>query len=310
MRTFSRTSISAATIALLGISSTAHATFNKFDDPEKLNGSLQSPDVYKKITITNFTFFPFSFETRTDSFNMKPEFEQNNEVYARYAPAFDFNGNRSCYPAAAIDRSGDMNPGLKTSGARNGHCADHNFRDHSNTYHRAACQVRGTDTYCANFFALYFEKDQNRFNIGSHVHDIEHAVVWMKNGEPEYAGVSAHGSYSAHQWNSITKFDSEHPAVNYDEDDFVKNHIFSITDGTRNTHIGFGFTTPTIASYYSMNGEVTNNELRNRINALNFGSASFDIRNSVFLKKINENLPSGYPKFSEESIYMYEGLRD
>lgn len=100
-----------------------------------------------------------------------------NASIGNIAPVFDFDTD-SCLPSAGISRSGQQNPGLRTSGSITGQCRSANFLDTSNTLHRHACTLANGSRYCGHFYALYFEKDQVSAGLSAgHRHDWEHAAI-------------------------------------------------------------------------------------------------------------------------------------
>ncbi len=222
----------------------------------------------------------------------------SNGIINNLEPVFDFDGD-GCLPSAGISRFGEQNPGLKTSGKITGDCRSGNFLLTSNTLHRYVCKTSSGNQYCAHFYALYFEKDQLFDYIGGgHRHDWEHAAIWTKNG------VVTHGSYSAHG-DLFTKpaselpFQGKHLKIVYHKDG-VTTHALRFAKSNEVAENPYGsFLTPTITSWYQLTGDgLTNQQMRNRLNSYDYGSASIPMKDSNFLNNVNSNLPSGYPSFS------------
>lgn len=226
----------------------------------------------------------------------------NNGIINHLHPVFDFDGD-GCLPSAGISRTGAQNSGLKTSGTITGDCRSGNFLLTSNTLHRYVCKTSSGNQYCAHFYALYFEKDQLfHYFGGGHRHDWEHAVVWTKNG------VVTHGSYSAHgdlftKTASELPFENGHLKIVYHKDG-VTTHAFRFAKSNEYAENPYGsFLTPTIISWYQVEGDgVTNQQMRNKLNSYNYGSATIPMKDSNFLANVNNNLPSGYPSFNSSDV--------
>jgi hypothetical protein len=122
-----------------------------------------------------------------------------------FQPLFDYDSD-GCYPAPAVDASGNLNGGLKNSGSLGGGCKTGHLGN-ANTYSRAKCD-KGTG-WCGIVCTLYFEKDQAAAGVDAfgHRHDWEAAVVWHHgNGEwPSYVCVSAHGDYNTKRFNDVER---------------------------------------------------------------------------------------------------------
>ncbi|OZG75454.1 sugar-binding protein [Hahella sp. CCB-MM4] len=225
-----------------------------------------------------------------------------NGIINNLEPVFDFDGD-GCLPSAGISRAGEQNAGLKTSGTITGGCRSGNFLLTSNTLHRYVCKTSNGDTYCGHFYALYFEKDQLfHYFGGGHRHDWEHAAVWTKNG------VVTHGSYSAHG-DLYTKpaaelpFENGHLKIVYHKDG-ITTHAFRFAKSNEYAENPYGsFLTPTIISWYQVTGDgLSNEEMRNRLNSYDYGSATIPMKDSNFLNNINDYRPSGYPTFTSADV--------
>ena len=63
------------------------------------------------------------------------------------------------------------------------------------------------------------------------------------------------------------------------------------------------FVTPAIVSWYEVRGDgVTNEQMRNRLNAFDYGSATIPLRDNNFLTNLNAFRPAGYPEFTQASV--------
>lgn len=218
---------------------------------------------------------------------------------ASIAPVFDFDGD-GCLPSAGISRAGDKNGGLKPSGSLTGDCRSSNFLETSNTVHRHACVVASGSTYCAHFYALYFEKDQILDGIESgHRHDWEYAAVWTTNG------VITHGSYSAHgdlttAAASTLPFQNGHLKIVYHKDG-ASTHAFRFASASESAENPYGsFVTPDIISWYAFYGDgLANSVIRPLLNGFDYGSAVLPVRDSSFLDNVNLFKPAEYPAFTQ-----------
>ncbi|WP_310597135.1 NPP1 family protein [Aeromonas aquatica] len=238
------------------------------------------------------------------------EFPRLDEAYPSkinirgFEPVFDFD-NDGCYPAAGISRSGQQNPGLKTSGAVNGSCHDAGFLEISNTLHRYACIPGSGGSYCAQVYDMYFEKDQTANGpggAGSHRHDWESVAVWTLNGAITHVSVSAHGNMDTREFSQIAK-DGNHAKIVYNKHN-VRTHIFRFASNTEPAENHYGYwVTPAVTSWYELKGDgISNQNMRNKLNSFDYGSASIKVKDSVFLTNINKWKPSGYPTFTQSSV--------
>lgn len=216
-------------------------------------------------------------------------------------PVFDFDTD-GCLPSAGVARDGRQNGGLKASGNITAGCRAGNFLDLSNTLHRHACLRSGVDTYCGHFYALYFLKDQATVFGGGHRHDWEHAAVWTRNGVVTYAGYSAHGKlYNVEAAQLPLQYG--HVKIVYHKDG-VTTHALRMAGASETAENGYGqFVTPTIISWYELRGDgLSNEQMRNKLNAYDYGSATIPLRDNNFLTNLNTYRPAGYPEFTQASV--------
>lgn len=212
-------------------------------------------------------------------------------------PVFDFD-NDGCLPSAGISRAGVANGGLKPSGSIVGECRSMDFLETSNTYHRATCEQVAVDTYCVHLFSLYFEKDQFLDYVESgHRHDWEHVAVWTKNGEITHGGYSAHGDLTNLPAAEIPRQAGRLKFVYHK--DGIATHAMRVAKANEMAENPYGrFVTPLVVSWNQMQGDgVSNETLRDRLNAHSYGSANLPVKDSNFLNNINGYLPDGYPLF-------------
>lgn len=216
-------------------------------------------------------------------------------------PVFDFDTD-GCLPSAGISRTGQQNGGLKTSGSITGGCRSSTFLDTSNTLYRHACIRSGSDVYCGHFYALYFLKDQVTALGGGHRHDWEHAAIWTKNGVVTHGGYSAHGKlYNA----EIGTLDQQagHMKIVYHKDGLL-THAMRFAKSGEVAENGYGtFVTPAITSWTALWGDgLSNAQMRAKLNAFDYGSATIPMRDDNFLNNLNTYKPSGYPTFTAASL--------
>ncbi|MFH7767698.1 NPP1 family protein [Acinetobacter sp. BSP-28] len=81
------------------------------------------------------------------------------------------------------------NHGISTGGAKNGHCG---YANQLNKAYIIYNEIESTNNpaYKARVFGLYAVKDDGY--LGGHRHEWEHAIVWMKNGVPEFVSTTEH----------------------------------------------------------------------------------------------------------------------
>ena len=222
------------------------------------------------------------------------------DISATY-PVFDFDGD-GCLPSAGVSRAGQQNGGLKPTGSITGGCRAGNFLDLSNTVHRHACVRSGANTYCGHFYALYFLKDQATPFGGGHRHDWEHAAIWTTNGVITHGGFSAHGALNNAQAAALP-FENGHLKIVYHKDG-ASTHAMRFAKAGEVAENPYGrFVTPVIVSWYTMRGDgVSNEQMRNKLNAFDYGSAILPLRDSNFLTNLNTYKPASYPEFTQASV--------
>ncbi|KAF5717924.1 hypothetical protein FMUND_5468 [Fusarium mundagurra] len=115
-----------------------------------------------------------------------------SDIENKFQPALDFDSD-GCYQTAAIDPSGNLNPGHGATGTPQGDCRDPHQLDNSNTYSRKRCN----NGFCAIMYETYYEKDQavGGSFLGGHRHDWENIVVFTQGDNVVRVAPSCHGKY-------------------------------------------------------------------------------------------------------------------
>jgi hypothetical protein len=135
---------------------------------------------------------------------------------------FGFGDGDGCIASAPVFTDATTkqlrpNPGIKVSGARNGHCAYKDQLDKAYITYNEKKSVTN-DNYTARIFAIYAVKDQIAGGPKAHRHDLEHAILWFNNGVPEYMSVSQHDKVE-------TKPISEIPSLSNNRKAFAAKYI-------------------------------------------------------------------------------------
>nr|VFK78670.1 MAG: Necrosis inducing protein (NPP1) [Candidatus Kentron sp. SD] len=226
---------------------------------------------------------------------------------ADLAPVFDFDGD-GCLPSAGISRDGTPNPGvaLQVGSSKTSGCYSSDFLETSNTMHRHACAT-GTNgsEYCGHFYSLYFEKDQtNIYPIAGHTHDWEYTAIWTRDGVITHGSTSAHGDLHTRPYDELP-LENGHMKVVYHAEGGL-THAFRFADAGEVAENPYGeFVTPTIVSWYEMEGDgagMKNGPARSKLEGFDYGSGVLPITtNNGFFASLNENKPSGYPTFDDGS---------
>ncbi|KAL9570457.1 hypothetical protein ACKAV7_005388 [Fusarium commune] len=105
--------------------------------------------------------------------------ERADEIELKFQPLLDFDSD-DCYNTAAIDLSGNTNPGKGATGTPQGECRDPNQLENSNVYSRKRCN---NDQALGGTF------------LGGHRHDWENIVVFTKADTILRVALSCHGKY-------------------------------------------------------------------------------------------------------------------
>jgi hypothetical protein len=204
-----------------------------------------------------------------------------------FSPAYDYDGD-GCYATAAIDPSGNLNPGLKLGGDVNGHCHDPAQLQNSNTYSREKCN----GDYCAVMYASYFEKDQATLGplaIG-HTHDWEHVVVWINvaANRVDYVSTSQHSTWKWYPASQV-RFDGSHPKVVYHKDG-ASTHFFRLANANDDPPENYthGWFYPRLVGW---NGYPDG--LRDKLMTANFGDATIKINDGNFGYGLEHSMPTG-----------------
>ncbi|MFM2482429.1 NPP1 family protein [Celerinatantimonas sp. YJH-8] len=243
-----------------------------------------------------------SIAVKADNFQRLDEALPDQMNITAFAPVFDFDSD-SCLPSAGISRSGVQNGGLNPSGSLTGGCRNAQFLQSANSYHRYACLEQNGHQYCGHFFALYFLKDQVLAGINSgHRHDWEQVAIWTEDGRVVYGGYSAHGDMYNLPAAEIPQ-QNGHLKFVYHKDG-VLTHAFRFAKTDENAENPYGqFVTPIIVNWYQMSGDsVANEQLRQSLNAFDYGNAIVPIKDSNFLTNLNRFRPASFPEFTRASV--------
>ncbi|MGI5122681.1 NPP1 family protein [Marinactinospora thermotolerans] len=206
------------------------------------------------------------------------------EADRKWQPAFDYDTD-GCYPTPAIGPDGTLNGGLNTSGALNGNCRDQSDLDNTNSYSRSRCDDSG---WCAYMYALYFEKDQTLPGCCGHRHDLEHVVVWVRDGQAHYVSASAHGDYHTRPASQV-RWEGTHAKIVYHKDG-ASTHAFRFAaahDDPPENHYG-QWQYPDLVGW-----EGYPPGIRDRFTSADFGSATLDLKDGVFESALERARPAG-----------------
>ncbi|OBR09206.1 NLP4 protein [Colletotrichum higginsianum IMI 349063] len=193
----------------------------------------------------------------------------------KWQPAMDFDMD-SCYNTPAVDRDGNLNPGLSVCGTAStaGGCRDGPDLGNSNVYSRARCN----NGWCAYLYGYYFEKDQVTVCLG-HTHDWEHVVVFVEGGAPRYVSVSAHGRYTTRPWGDVL-VEGTHVKVVYHKDG-PGTHAFRFAkaedDARQENHLGKWF----YGDLVGWNG-FPSTAVRDKMTGKSWGKAKIDFTDERF----------------------------
>ncbi|MBA8826153.1 hypothetical protein FHX42_003529 [Saccharopolyspora lacisalsi] len=204
----------------------------------------------------------------------------------RWQPAFDYDGD-GCYPTPAIGVDGTINPGLNNSGALDGNCHDPSDLDNTNSYARSECN----NGWCAYMYALYFEKDQAVPGLDAfgHRHDLEHVVVWVRDGGVEYVSASAHGDYDTRPSSEVV-FEGTHPKIVYHKDGAGTHAFRFAAEGEQAENHNGTFQYPALVSWNNFPAGI-----REKLVRADFGSAQLDLADARFADSLAKAEPSGIP---------------
>ncbi|MDX3310036.1 NPP1 family protein [Streptomyces sp. NPDC054884] len=219
--------------------------------------------------------------------------ESTTSFQKTFRPYFDYDGN-SCFPSAAIDRTGKLNGGLQDTGSVTGGCrTDHLGK--ANTYSRVKCN----NGWCGIIYTLYFEKDQNAPGdvVGGHRHDWEACAVWVKQGDgsPSFVSASAHGNYSTKAFTSVPRDGARVKCVYHKEGAGTHSMRFA-KDGERAEAWGNGgWDQPGLVSWNSFPKGDNNKDLQAVLNGATWGNANFPLKDGRFETELERAKPSGIP---------------
>lgn len=205
----------------------------------------------------------------------------------RWQPTLDFDTD-GCYNVPAIDAAGTPAQGLPHSWVGlSSDCRDASDLDNNNVYSRQRCNGE----WCAYLYGYYFEKDVAvpDFLDPGHTHDWEHIAVWVRAGVAEYVAASQHGGYEVKAAADVL-WDGEHPKMVYHKDGW-STHCFRFgnndDDGRIENHRGVWFR----GDLVSYNGFPEG--VRDKLEAHDFGAASFALKDGSFPGALERALPGG-----------------
>jgi len=206
-----------------------------------------------------------------------------------FSPAYDYDTD-GCYATPAIGPGGNLNPGLKTSGALNGSCRDRSDLDNSQTYARSKCD----NGWCAIVYASYFEKDQILNGCCGHRHDFEHIISWVNqaSNQVEYVSSTVHSGVRTYTRSQV-RFEGAHPKVVYHKDGCCNTHYIRLAnsnDEPPENHY-HNWRQPPIVDW---NGWPST-ALRDTLMNADFGSATIKIKDGRFEDLLTASKPGGIP---------------
>lgn len=216
----------------------------------------------------------------------------------RWQPSLDFDTD-GCYNVPAIDAQGTIAQGLPYQfTGLSSDCRDASDLDNNNVYSRQRCN----NGWCVYLYGYYFEKDvavPNFISTG-HTHDWEHIAVWVSDatGRAEYVGASQHGGFEVKAAGDV-RWDGEHPKMVYHKDG-ASTHCFrfaNTADDAIENHKGVWFR----GSLVSYNG-FPSVEIRDKLFAHDFGSATIGFKDSTFAGHIDKAKPGAVTFDSNQDV--------
>ena len=126
--------------------------------------------------------------------------------------------------------------------------------------------------------------------------------MWTTNGVVTHGGYSAHGDLINAAVASLP-LPYGHLKIVYHKDG-VSTHAMRFAGTGETAENPYGqFVTPAITSWYELKGDGLSNEaMRNKLNAFDYGSATIPLRDSNFLTNLNTYKPAEYPTFTQASV--------
>ncbi|KAI0165853.1 NPP1-domain-containing protein [Xylariaceae sp. FL1272] len=209
-----------------------------------------------------------------------------------FQPAMDFDTD-GCYNTPAIGPDGTINPGLPNDNVGLAEdCHDLSDLQNNNVYSRARCN----NGWCGYIYDYYFEKDvafqDAPIDIG-HRNDWEHIAVWTQDGVAKYVCASMHGDYQIKNASDV-RWDGTHPKMIYNKDG-LGTHDFRFAnadDDNIENDTGDWF----YGALVSWNG-FPSTELRDKLSAYDFGSATMAIRDANFAGNLDSAKGDYIPEF-------------
>lgn len=214
-----------------------------------------------------------------------------NMCLCSFQPAMDFDTD-GCYNVPAIDAEGNTSEGLDPGSGDSDGCRDPSDLANNNVYSRQRCN----NGWCAYIYDYYFEKDTAFFGLGGHRHDWEHIAVWVRDGAAQFVSASQHGDYEIKQAADV-RWDgagTTHPKMVYHKDG-INTHNFRFAnadDDNIENATGAWF----YGALVSWNG-FPSAELRDKLMATDFGSASIAIKDASYQSHLDESRGDNAPEF-------------
>ncbi|RGP78646.1 hypothetical protein FLONG3_3268 [Fusarium longipes] len=212
-----------------------------------------------------------------------------DENSLRFQPALDFDKD-SCYNTAAVDPSGNLNPGLPNKGSPANGCRDLPRLDNANVYSRSRCN----NGWCAYMYEYYFEVDRTGRGSGGHVHDWENVVVFVENGNRiARVAPSAHGGYKGATNNPV--LDGDHPLIVYHKNG-LSTHAFRIAREDERHDVENGYGSWQIADLVAWNG-YPSSFVQDQLTHHDFGKATIKLVDSRFGDNLKKAAGDSVPGF-------------
>jgi hypothetical protein len=205
-------------------------------------------------------------------------------------PAFDFDTD-GCYPVPAIRSNGTTSPGLDVGIGSDltGGCRDGADLIDTNAYVRTA----SNNGWTAHMYGYYFEKDHTGVPFTGHRHDLEHVIVWSKDGEarPRYVSVSAHGRYETRAAADVL-WTGNRPEIVYHKDG-IQTHAFRFGTTADAGAVENHMQAWQVGGLVSWDGFPPG--FRDTLVTADFGNAKLDLRDDRFAEALLAAKPASVP---------------
>lgn len=186
------------------------------------------------------------------------------------------------------------NPGINPNGKMSVYC---DYKDQLPKAYVLYNEIKSNNnpSYTARVFALYAVKDESKVFIGSHKHEWEHAILWMKDGIPQFISHAEHKEVKTKSINTAAhlKGQSNLYAVKYIAK--KSTHYLDFASGDKNNEVTNNNPTP-IGRWFGedlrdyVDYKKTNSEFKQLINTKNnWGETVPRIDDKKWL---NDHMPS------------------